>query len=44
MRRIRMRLAYDGGGFHGWQSQPNLPTIQGILEEILSGMEGRRSR
>ena len=40
MRRIRIRLAYDGGTFHGWQVQPNLPTIQGILEEILSGMEG----
>src|SRR5271165_4685734 len=40
MRRIRIRLAYDGGTFHGWQIQPNLPTIQAILEEILSGMEG----
>jgi tRNA pseudouridine38-40 synthase len=40
MRRIRIRLAYDGGNFHGWQIQPNLPTIQGILEAILSGMEG----
>jgi tRNA pseudouridine38-40 synthase len=40
MRRIRIRLAYDGGPFHGWQSQPNLPTIQGILEEILAAMEG----
>jgi tRNA pseudouridine38-40 synthase len=40
MRRIRIRLAYDGGSFHGWQIQPKLPTIQGILEEILSGMEG----
>jgi tRNA pseudouridine38-40 synthase len=41
MRRIRMTVAYDGGGFHGWQVQPGLPTIQGALEEILSGMEGR---
>jgi tRNA pseudouridine38-40 synthase len=40
MRRIRIQLAYDGGSFHGWQIQPNLPTIQGTLEEILSGMEG----
>lgn len=40
MRRIRIHLAYDGGGFHGWQIQPGLPTIQGILEEILSGIEG----
>jgi tRNA pseudouridine38-40 synthase len=41
MRRIKITLAYDGGGFHGWQVQPGLPTIQGALEEILSGMEGK---
>jgi tRNA pseudouridine38-40 synthase len=41
MRRIRIQLAYDGGNFHGWQTQLNLRTIQGILEEILSGMEGK---
>ncbi len=40
MRRVRIKVAYDGGGFHGWQVQPGLPTIQGILEEIVSGMEG----
>jgi tRNA pseudouridine38-40 synthase len=41
MRRIRIKLAYDGGGFHGWQVQPGLPTIQGALETIVSGIEGR---
>lgn len=41
MRRIRLKLAYDGSGFHGWQVQPGLPTIQGALERILSAMEGR---
>jgi tRNA pseudouridine38-40 synthase len=41
MRRIRIELAYDGGPFHGWQVQPGLPTIQGLLEEIVSGMEGK---
>jgi tRNA pseudouridine38-40 synthase len=40
MRRIKITLAYDGGGFHGWQVQPGLPTIQGTLEEIVSGIEG----
>jgi tRNA pseudouridine38-40 synthase len=40
MRRIRVILAYDGGGFHGWQIQPDLPTIQGTLEEIVSDIEG----
>jgi tRNA pseudouridine38-40 synthase len=41
MRRIRIQVAYDGSAFHGWQVQPGLATIQGALEEILSGMEGR---
>jgi tRNA pseudouridine38-40 synthase len=40
MRRIKIQLAYDGGGFHGWQAQPGLPTIQGALEGIVSAMEG----
>jgi len=41
MRRIRITLAYDGSPFHGWQVQPGLATIQGTLEEIVSGMEGK---
>ncbi|HUB81157.1 MAG TPA: tRNA pseudouridine(38-40) synthase TruA [Bryobacteraceae bacterium] len=40
MRRIRIHLAYDGTAFHGWQIQPDLPTIQGTLETILRGIEG----
>jgi tRNA pseudouridine38-40 synthase len=40
MRRIKIQLAYDGGGFHGWQVQPGLLTIQGALEETVSAIEG----
>jgi tRNA pseudouridine38-40 synthase len=42
MRRLRFEIAYDGTDFHGWQVQPGLPTIQGILEEIIGDMDGRR--
>ena len=33
--RIRIDLAYDGGGFSGWATQPGLRTVQGELEAAL---------
>jgi tRNA pseudouridine38-40 synthase len=41
MRRIKIILAYDGTEFHGWQRQPDLPTIQGTLQEVLNEIEGK---
>jgi tRNA pseudouridine38-40 synthase len=41
MRRIKIELSYDGTNYHGWQLQPGLATIQGVLEEIISEIEGQ---
>lgn len=33
--RLRLDLAYDGGGFYGWAKQPVLRTVQGDIEAAL---------
>lgn len=33
--RLRIDLAYDGAGFHGWARQEDLRTVQGDLERAL---------
>ena len=34
--RLRLDLAYDGSGFHGWAAQPGLRTVQGEVETALA--------
>jgi tRNA pseudouridine38-40 synthase len=42
MRNIKLTIEYDGTGYHGWQIQPNYPTIQGILQERVGVITGER--
>jgi tRNA pseudouridine38-40 synthase len=39
-RNFKISLAYDGSEFHGWQVQPGLPTVQGILAECFKRLTG----
>ena len=43
MRNIRLVLAYDGTDFHGWQRQPQAPTIQEELEARIEKITGARA-
>ena len=42
-RRIRLDLAYDGTDFAGWQFQPGQRTVQGVLEQMLTELQGGRA-
>lgn len=36
MKRIKLEVAYDGTNYCGWQIQPGQPTIEGVLNRVLS--------
>lgn len=38
MKNFRLTIEYDGSAFHGWQIQPDCPTIQDEIQKILSMM------
>jgi tRNA pseudouridine38-40 synthase len=40
-RRFKLTLHYDGSGFHGWQVQPEVRTVQGELDAALSRLADR---
>ena len=32
---IRIDLQFDGTNYHGWQIQPDKPSVQGLLKEAI---------
>ena len=38
MKRVMLTVAYDGTNYHGWQLQPNVITIESVLNEALSSL------
>lgn len=40
MRRVLLRVAYDGTDFHGWQYQPNARSVEGELNIALCKLTG----
>ena len=41
---LKLTVEYDGTGFAGWQVQPGTRTVQGVLEEAFSDLEGASVR
>lgn len=41
-RNLKLTLSYDGSEYRGWQIQPGLPTIQGILTDVIGRTTGEK--
>jgi tRNA pseudouridine38-40 synthase len=41
MANLKLTLEFDGSGYHGWQFQPNRPTVQAEVERAVAAVIGR---
>ena len=44
VRNVKLTVVYDGSEYHGWQIQPGLKTIQGVLTEAIQELIGGEVR
>lgn len=44
IRNVRLTIAYDGTDYHGWQIQPGLTTVQGVLTDAVKELFGPDTR
>jgi len=44
VRNIKLTITYDGSTYHGWQIQPGLRTIQGVITEAIQDLLGSEVR
>ena len=44
LRNVKLTIAYDGSGYHGWQIQPGFTTVQGTIQEGLRSFLGANVR
>ena len=42
-RNIRLKLAFEGTSYHGWQIQKNQPTVQGMVSAAIAKISGEPS-
>ena len=42
MRNLKLVVEYDGAGYHGWQRQRDLTTVQQVLEDVVFRITGER--
>ncbi len=44
VRNIKLTITYDGSEYHGWQIQPGLRTIQGVITDAIQHLLGSEVR
>jgi len=44
VRNIKLTITYDGTEYHGWQIQPGLRTIQGVITDAIQNLLGSEVR